>query len=66
MGRLVISRSKEYGLRVNQKRISFDFNTIGPSLTMNTIDGRRLDFEEIRYNEVIKEECKRLLKEPVN
>jgi len=66
LGRLVISRSVESGLRTNQKRISFDFNTIGPNLTINTIDGRRMNFDEIQYNEVIKKECMRLLQEPVN
>ena len=66
LGRLVISRSKEYGLRANQKSISFDFNPIGPSLTMNTIDRRRLNFDEVQCNDAIKKECMRLLKEPIN
>lgn len=66
LGRLVVSRSKEYGLRTGQKSISFDFNRIGPNLTVNTVDGRRLNFDRIQYNEVIKKECQRLLKEPIN
>lgn len=66
LGRLVISRSKEYGLRTDQKSMSFDFNETGPNLTINMVDGRRLNFEEIQYNDVIQKECQRLLKEPIN
>lgn len=65
-GRIVISRSRNHGLRKGQKSLSFDFSKTKPNLYLNTIDGRRLSIDDIEYIEEIEKEISKLLKEPIN
>lgn len=66
MESLMISRSKNYGLRRDQKSITLNFLQRKPSLQLVTIAGVQMEFEEIEFNSQIDKEFQKLLGEPIN
>ena len=63
---LVLSRSRRYGLRINQKRVMFSFTLNQSAMEILTTDGTKVEFKKIEYNEIVEEILKKLELESID
>jgi hypothetical protein len=63
---LVLSRSRRYGLRLEQKSIRFEFTFIKTAMEVWTFDRRQLPFDKIAYNDTIDQLLRELEHEPID
>ncbi|MBO9563625.1 MAG: hypothetical protein J7621_12665 [Niastella sp.] len=63
---LILSRSRRYGLRPEQKCVRFEFTFIRTAMEVWTFDRKQLSFDKITYNDAIDHLLRELEREPID